>query len=94
MARGKRHDEASHTEAAHGEVAHVAARPTNEEREPAEWAVYHVDGDSHHERSRPTATTIATGGHGESAPAPAVYQHFGLTAANAVVTVKQLLGIG
>jgi transketolase len=30
---------------------------------------------------------------GESAPAPAVYEHFGLTAASAVATVKTLLGI-
>jgi transketolase len=31
---------------------------------------------------------------GESAPAPAVYKHFGLTADNLVATVQQLLGKG
>jgi len=43
---------------------------------------------------RASGAVLGVDRFGESAPAPAVYQHFGLTAANAVVTVRQLLGIG
>jgi transketolase len=40
---------------------------------------------------RATGAVLGVNRFGESAPAPAVYEHFGLTAANAVAIVKALL---